>query len=78
MDGWPQFSDAIVDFYFNKKLAYYYIRRVPEPVGVMVDEPRTGTASSWSVTIREGMPPTITASGMPIAPSKPMRAWKWE
>jgi len=40
MDGWPQFSDAIVDYYFNKKLAYYYIRRVQEPVCVMVDEPR--------------------------------------
>jgi beta-mannosidase len=40
MDGWPQFSDAIVDYYFNKKLAYYYIRRVQEPVCVMVDEPQ--------------------------------------
>jgi beta-mannosidase len=40
MDGWPQFSDAIVDYYFNKKLAYYYIRRVHEPICVMVDEPK--------------------------------------
>ena len=40
MDGWPQFSDAIVDYYFNKKLAYFYIRRVQEPVCVMVNEPR--------------------------------------
>ena len=40
MDGWPQFSDAIVDYYFNKKLAYYYLRRVQEPICVMVDEPR--------------------------------------
>ena len=40
MDGWPQFSDAIVDYYFNKKLAYYYIRRVQQPVCVMVDEPQ--------------------------------------
>jgi beta-mannosidase len=40
MDGWPQFSDAIVDYYFNKKLAYYYIRRVQQPVCVMVDEPK--------------------------------------
>ena len=85
MDGWPQFSDAIVDFYFNKKLAYYYIRRVQEPVGVMVDEPGTGTAASWSGTIRERMPPAITASGMliparlcwkEITQSRPMRTWK--
>jgi beta-mannosidase len=40
MDGWPQFSDAIVDYYFNKKLAYYYLRRVQQPVCVMVDEPK--------------------------------------
>ena len=26
LDGWPQFSDAIVDYYFDKKLAYSRIR----------------------------------------------------
>lgn len=40
MDCWPQFSDAIVDYYFNRKLAYYYIRRVQQPVCVMVSEPK--------------------------------------
>jgi beta-mannosidase len=40
LDGWPQFSDAVVDYYFNKKLAYHYIRRVQQPICVMVDEPR--------------------------------------
>jgi beta-mannosidase len=40
MDGWPQISDGVVDYYFNRKLAYYYIRRVQEPVCMMVDEPR--------------------------------------
>jgi beta-mannosidase len=40
MDGWPQISDAIVDYYFGKKLAYHYIRRVQQPVCVMVDEPQ--------------------------------------
>lgn len=39
IDCWPQFSDAIVDYYFGKKLAYYYIRRVQTPVCLMVDEP---------------------------------------
>ena len=24
LDGWPQFSDAVVDYYFGKKLAYHY------------------------------------------------------
>jgi beta-mannosidase len=39
LDGWPQFSDAIVDYYFGRKLACHYIRRVQEPVCVMIGEP---------------------------------------
>ncbi len=39
LDGWPQFSDAVVDYYFAKKLAYHYIRRVQKPVCVMIGEP---------------------------------------
>src|SRR5690606_4639738 len=31
IDGWPQFSVAVVDYYFGKKLAYWYIRRVQRP-----------------------------------------------
>ena len=27
-DGWPIISDAVVDYYNSKKLAYYYIRQV--------------------------------------------------
>jgi len=38
IDGWPQFSDAIVDYYFCKKLAYHFIRRVQLPVCVIVGE----------------------------------------
>ncbi|MEI6577984.1 MAG: glycoside hydrolase family 2 TIM barrel-domain containing protein [Eubacteriales bacterium] len=39
IDGWPQISDAVVDFYFEKKLAYYYIRRSQQPLCLMFDEP---------------------------------------
>jgi beta-mannosidase len=39
IDCWPQFSDAVVDYYFVKKLAYWYIKRVQTPLCVMVDEP---------------------------------------
>ncbi len=39
IDGWPQFSDAIVDYYFGKKLAYHYIRRVQRPVCLVLGEP---------------------------------------
>ena len=39
IDGWPQFSDAVVDYYFNKKLAYHYIKRSQQAVCLMIDEP---------------------------------------
>jgi beta-mannosidase len=58
MDGWPQFSDAIVDYYFNKKLAYYYIRRVQRPVCLMVDEPH-----DWNVRVVVGNDSREDASG---------------
>ena len=38
IDGWPQISDAVVDYYHAKKLAYYYIRRVQKPVAILMDE----------------------------------------
>ncbi|MGN0478332.1 MAG: glycoside hydrolase family 2 protein [Hominenteromicrobium sp.] len=43
LDGWPQVSDAVVDYYFVKKLAYHYIRRSQEPVCLMFDEPESGS-----------------------------------
>lgn len=45
-DGWPQFSDAIVDYYGGKKLAYHYVRRVQQPVCLIVDEPE-----NWHVRV---------------------------
>ena len=38
LDGWPQISDAVVDYYFAKKLAYYYIKRVQQPIAILMDE----------------------------------------
>lgn len=38
IDGWPQMSDAIVDYYYEKKLAYNYIKRSQKPFMIMVDE----------------------------------------
>ena len=35
-DGWPIISDAITDYYFGKKLAYYYIKRVQYDACVMI------------------------------------------
>lgn len=63
IDCWPQFSDAIVDYYYEKKLAYSYLSRVQLPVAVMVSENNPGklelvavndsqkeVKSAWSVT----------------------------
>ncbi len=41
IDCWPQFSDAIVDYYFGKKLAYYYLRRIQSEVVVQVKDPNS-------------------------------------
>ncbi len=41
-DGWPQVSDAIVDWYGCKKLAYSYIKRSQQPFCMMCDEPKNG------------------------------------
>ncbi len=42
IDGWPQFSDAIVDYYFGRKLAYSYIQRAQAPLCLVLKEP-----SNW-------------------------------
>ena len=38
IDGWPQISDAVVDYYYCKKLAYYYIKRVQQPLCMIMGE----------------------------------------
>lgn len=49
LDGWPQFSDAVVDYYFCKKLSYFYIKRSQNPVCLMFDEPENNTISLYAV-----------------------------
>jgi len=38
IDGWPQFSDAIVDYYFDVKLAYNHIKRSQQDVVLCMGE----------------------------------------
>ncbi len=38
LDGWPQMSDAVVDYYFTKKLAYGYIKQSQAPFTIIADE----------------------------------------
>jgi beta-mannosidase len=46
LDGWPQMSDAVVDYFFTKKLAYSYIKRSQAPFIVAA-----GEISSWNLPI---------------------------
>ena len=46
LDGWPQMSDAVVDYYFAKKLAYSYIKRSQAPFVIAADE-----ISNWGLKI---------------------------
>ena len=41
-DGWPILSDAVVDYYDRKKLAYYYLKNAQKPVTVIVGEEEAG------------------------------------
>ena len=46
LDGWPQMSDAVVDYYFTKKLAYSYIKRSQAPFVIAA-----GELSNWHLPI---------------------------
>lgn len=39
IDGWPQISDAVVDFYGNRKLAWHFIKCSQQPVLLACNEP---------------------------------------
>jgi beta-mannosidase len=41
-DGWPIISDAIVDYYYRKKLAYVYVKRIQTDVCAICSEPEDG------------------------------------
>jgi beta-mannosidase len=42
IDGWPQFSDAVVDYYFTPKRAFHTLKIVQQPLLVMMREPADG------------------------------------
>jgi beta-mannosidase len=39
LDGWPQFSDAVVDYYYCRKQAFFTIKRSQEAVCLMFRDP---------------------------------------
>jgi beta-mannosidase len=46
LDGWPQMSDAVVDYFFEKKLAYGFIKRSQAPFSIAA-----GEISNWALPI---------------------------
>ncbi len=48
LDGWPQVSDAVVDYYFDKKLAFDYIKTSQQPFCMMVDELKDWCYCVWA------------------------------
>lgn len=74
MDCWPQFSDAVVDYYFVKKLAYWYIKEAQNPLLVVLAEPKdwkqevlvvndTKESVSLSYRIQDAETETVIAEG---------------
>ena len=49
IDGWPQISDAVVDWYGTKKLAYHTLMRSQSPFAMMIDEPEEGKLPLFAV-----------------------------
>lgn len=58
LDGWPQFSDAVVDYYFGKKLAFYYIKRSQQSFCIMIDE-----HEAWNFRVIAGNDTNLDATG---------------
>lgn len=59
LDGWPQVSDAIVDYYFDKKLAYEYVKRSQDDLLLFMDE---GENLDLFVSNRLGVGKEVTAT----------------
>lgn len=49
LDGWPQFSDAVVDYYGKEKLAYKNICRSQAPVLCMIAPDVDGNYTLWGI-----------------------------
>jgi beta-mannosidase len=45
LDGWPQISDAVVNYDFTPKLAYHFIGRVQKPLHMAFSDPADGQFS---------------------------------
>ena len=49
LDGWPQMSDAVVDYYYEKKLAYHYVKRSQAAFTLALDEIRNWCSGVYAL-----------------------------
>lgn len=74
LDGWPQVSDAVIDWYGCKKLAFQFIKRSQQQLCLMFDEPESGKIRLFAVqdggkeqhityTVRDMMSDTLLLRG---------------
>jgi len=42
IDCWPQFSDAVTDYYHVRKLAFYYIKNAQQALSLIICDPEAG------------------------------------
>ena len=48
-DNWPQFSDAVVDYYQNPKIAYYFVSRAFANLLVSLEDLGKGMVGVWLI-----------------------------
>ena len=56
-DGWPIISDAVVDWYFTPKKAYWYIRNVQRDVCAMIVDAEDGSGTHPLVVVNDTLEP---------------------
>ncbi|MBR6728438.1 MAG: glycoside hydrolase family 2, partial [Clostridia bacterium] len=77
LDGWPQVSDAVIDWYGCKKLAFQFIKRSQQQLCLMFDEPEGGKIRLFAVqdggkkqtvtyTVRDVLHDTVLCSGTTV------------
>ena len=80
IDCWPQFSDAVVDYYFVRKLACSYIKRAQQEVMLTFSEPADWMARlqcsndldheiTLNYTVREAGSSEILLQGVKTVPA---------
>jgi beta-mannosidase len=76
IDGWPQFSDAVVDYYFHKKLAYYYLRQSQQPLLLSFSESENWKLPFYASNVCGTGPPDLflADTGLRIRAAPALRA----